>query len=79
VREAVSNASRHGGANWVEIQINLEDTRVSVKAVDNGSSSNTGKTQGLGSQLFDDVCSSWSLDINPGGGNTLRANLLLKA
>jgi signal transduction histidine kinase len=79
VREAVSNASRHGGANWLEIQINREDSKVLVKATDNGSNQNTGKAQGLGSELFDDVCSSWTLDTNPGGGMTLRANLQLKA
>jgi len=79
VREAVSNASRHGGANWLEIQINLEDSMVLVVATDNGSNPNTGKAQGLGSELFDDVCSSWTLDTNPGGGRTLRANLQLKA
>jgi two-component sensor histidine kinase len=79
VREAVSNASRHGGANWVEIQISIEDSKVLVKAVDNGSKTNTGKTQGLGSELLNDVCSSWTLAENPAGGMTLRANLLLEA
>jgi signal transduction histidine kinase len=79
VREAVSNASRHGSANWVEIQINVEDTRVLVKAMDNGSTTNTGKTQGLGSELLNDVCSSWSLESAPAGGMILRANLLLEA
>lgn len=78
VREAVSNASRHGGADLVEIQITIENKRVLVTALDNGSSSNTGKTQGLGSALLNDVCSSWSLDANLGGGMTLRAKLLLE-
>lgn len=78
VREAVSNASRHGGADLVEIQITITNKRVLVTAVDNGPSSNTGKTQGLGSALLNDVCSSWSLDANLGGGMTLRAKLLLE-
>lgn len=78
VREAVSNASRHGGADLVEIQITIENKRVLVTALDNGSSTNTGKTQGLGSALLNDVCSSWSLDANLGGGMTLRAKLLLE-
>lgn len=78
VREAVSNASRHGGADLVEIQIAIENKRVLVTALDNGSSTNTGKTQGLGSALLNDVCSSWSLDANLGGGMTLRAKLLLE-
>ena len=79
VREAVSNASRHGGANWIEIEINLEDSMVLVKAIDNGSVTNTGKTQGLGSELLNDVCSSWSLAANPTGGMTLRADLRIEA
>lgn len=78
VREAVSNASRHGGADWVKIQISIEDKRVLVTALDNGSSTNTEKTQGLGSELMSDVCGSWSLDPNPGGGMSLRAELLLE-
>ena len=78
VREAVSNASRHGGADLVKIQISIEDKRVLVTVLDNGSSTNTEKTQGLGSELMSDVCSYWSLDPNPGGGMTLRAKLLLE-
>jgi hypothetical protein len=79
VREAVSNASRHGSADLVEIEIKLEDTKVLVKAADNGSKINTGKTQGLGSELLNDVCSPWSLEPAPAGGMILRANLLLEA
>lgn len=78
VREAVSNASRHGGADLVEIQITIENRGVLVTALDNGSSTNTEKTQGLGSELMSDVCSSWSLDPSPGGGMTLRAKLVLE-
>jgi hypothetical protein len=79
VREAVSNASRHGGANWLEIQISIEDSKVLVEALDNGSNINTGKTHGLGSELLNDVCSSWTLAGHPAGGMILRANLLLEA
>lgn len=79
VREAVSNASRHGGADSVDIQINLENLRILVTAIDNGSVLNTGKTQGIGSELLNDVCSSWTLEANPAGGMTLRAVLLLEA
>jgi hypothetical protein len=78
VREAVSNASRHGGANWVEIQINLQATSVLVKVIDNGSRTNIGKNQGLGSQLFDDVCSRWQLNFDATPGTTLSAELILK-
>jgi hypothetical protein len=79
LREAVSNASKHGQATMVEIAVNIEDSAISLQAKDNGTSLNTGKTQGLGSELLDDVCSSWSLEPAPAGGMILRANLLLEA
>jgi hypothetical protein len=79
LREAVSNASKHGQATKVEIVVNIEDSAISLQAIDNGTSLNTGKTQGLGSELLDDVCSSWSLEPAPAGGMILRANLLLEA
>jgi hypothetical protein len=79
LREAVSNASKHGKATKVEIAVNIEDSVLALQAKDNGSSSNTGKTQGLGTELLDDVCSSWSLEPAPAGGMILRANLLLES
>ena len=79
LREAVSNASKHGKATSIEIAVNIEDSAISLQAKDNGRSPNTGKTQGLGSELLDDVCSSWSLEPAPAGGMILRANLLLEA
>jgi hypothetical protein len=78
LREAVSNASKHGQATKVEIVVNIEDSTISLQAKDNGTSLNTGKTQGLGTELLDDVCSSWSLEPAPAGGMILRANLLLE-
>jgi len=79
LREAVSNASKHGQATKVEIAVNIEDSTISLQAKDNGTSFNTGKTQGLGTELLDDVCSSWSLEPAPAGGMILRANLLLES
>ena len=79
LREAVSNASKHGKATMVEITVNIEDSAISLQVKDNGTSNNTGKTQGLGSELLNDVCSSWSLEPAPAGGMILRANLLLEA
>jgi hypothetical protein len=79
LREAVSNASKHGQATMVEITVNIEDSVLALEAKDNGSTSNTGKTQGLGTELLDDVCSSWTLEPAPAGGMILRANLLLES
>jgi anti-sigma regulatory factor (Ser/Thr protein kinase)/uncharacterized membrane protein len=79
LREAVSNASKHGKATSIEIAVNIEDSVISMQAKDNGTSPDTGKTQGLGTELLDDVCSSWSREPAPSGGMTLRAKLLLEA
>jgi light-regulated signal transduction histidine kinase (bacteriophytochrome) len=78
VREAISNAAKHGSATKIEIAVSVEDSAVKLQVVDNGTSSKAGITQGLGSELFDDVCSYWSLDANPGRGMTLNAKLVLK-
>jgi hypothetical protein len=77
LREAVSNASKHGKAAEVEITINIEDSAVSVQVKDNGTSLNTGKTLGLGSELLEDVCRSWSLEPMATGGVKLSAQLML--
>jgi uncharacterized membrane protein len=79
LREAVSNASKHGKATSIEIAVNIEDSAISMQAKDNGTSPDTGKTQGLGTELLDDVCSSWSLEPAPAGGMILQANLLLES
>jgi hypothetical protein len=78
LREAVSNASKHGNATKVEIAVNIEDSVLVLQATDNGSSLNTGKTQGLGTELLDDVCSSWSLDPDPKLGMILTARFALE-
>jgi hypothetical protein len=78
LREAVSNASKHGKATKVEIAVNIENSVLVLEATDNGSSSNTGKTQGLGTELLDDVCSSWSLEPDPNSGMILTARLALE-
>jgi hypothetical protein len=78
LREAVSNASKHGKATSVEIAVNIEDSVLVLQAADNGSSSNTGKTQGLGTELLDDVCSSWSLEPGLNSGMILTAKFALE-
>ena len=78
LREAVSNASKHGKATKVEITVNIEDSVLVLEAKDNGSSSNTGKTQGLGTELLDDVCSSWSLEPDRKSGMILTARFALE-
>ncbi len=78
LREAVSNASKHGKATSVEIAVNIEDSALVLHAKDNGSSLYTGKTQGLGTELLDDVCSSWSLEPDQKSGMILTAKFAIE-
>lgn len=77
-REAVSNASKHGKATRVEITIEVDKSKVFFEAVDNGNALDTGKTQGLGSELLNEVCTAWSLTPTPSGGMKLSAELSLE-
>ena len=78
LREAVSNASKHGKASRVEIAVNIEDSELVLEAKDNGSFITTGKNQGLGTELLDDVCSSWSLQPDPNLGIILTAKFSIE-
>ena len=78
LREAVSNASKHGKATKVEIAVNIEDSTIVLQVEDNGTSENTGNTQGLGSELFDDVCAQWERVRTESGGMKLTATLILE-
>jgi hypothetical protein len=78
LREAVSNASKHGSATAIEISIAIQGESVEVQVKDNGSAKNTGITQGLGSELMDDVCDHWKLSPTNSGGMSLYASLVLE-
>jgi anti-sigma regulatory factor (Ser/Thr protein kinase) len=78
LREAVSNASKHGKASRVEIAVNIEESELVLEAKDNGSFIATGKNQGLGTELLDDVCSSWSLEPDPNSGMILTAKFSIE-
>ena len=77
VREAVSNAAKHGSATKIEIDVNIEDSAIHLQVIDNGKSSNSGSSQGLGTELMNDVCSSWSLEHDPKIGMILTAKLAI--
>lgn len=62
VREAVSNAIRHGDANHIVIEISMsdDDSDVLISITDNGAGIPSVCTPGIGSQLLDDMTLEWS-------------------
>ena len=68
IREALSNAHRHGNASVVEITVGRESDEVVVRVVDNGYGPRLG-SPGLGTALLDRYAhNSWSLTrVDPPG------------
>lgn len=65
VREAVSNAVRHGRATHVHMSIELDDQDlVTIRVRDDGAGLSdeaaAGRLRGLGSAMMDEVCLNWS-------------------
>jgi hypothetical protein len=62
MREAVSNAVRHGSATEIEILIDRErDEILSFQARNNGQSLQGQVSKGMGSQMMDELTLEWSL------------------
>jgi two-component sensor histidine kinase len=66
LKEAVSNAVRHGEATEAEISIDrVDDDVLQIEAVNNGKpGSRSSNRKGIGSELLDEVCLSWELTQN---------------
>ncbi len=71
VKEIVGNAFRHGAATKINIQIEIEDQRVKVLAINNGDPV-TESTVGLGTELLTELTESWSI-TNENEGVAVRA------
>lgn len=70
IREAISNAVRHGGAKTVDIAMQLKDpsTKTITIRIDNdGISEKAELVPGFGSKLLDQLTTSWSLRRGPRG------------
>jgi signal transduction histidine kinase len=71
VKEIVGNAFRHGAATKISFQITIEDQRVQIFAVNNGSPV-TESTIGLGTDLLNELTESWNI-TNENEGVAVRA------
>lgn len=72
LRETVANAVRHGSASQVAIRVEQQSARtLSVEAVDDGLGNADETGSGLGAQIMDDCCVSWTRRTG-GAGTTVR-------
>jgi signal transduction histidine kinase len=72
MREAVSNAVRHGGATQVEIEIDREsDEVIDFVSKNNGKPVRSDFSKGVGSQMLDELTLEWKLTQDERRGKTL--------
>ena len=66
LKEAVSNAVRHGDASEANVVIDrINDDLLRIEVANNGAPPNKGESaQGIGSDLMDEICLNWSLEGN---------------
>ena len=77
VREAISNAVKHGEATNAKIKISLERSRLVRVVIENdGIPARQGAKTGFGSDFLDEVAYSWSLK-SAAGTTTLRAKIAI--
>jgi signal transduction histidine kinase len=62
VKEAVSNAVRHGEASEAHVVIDrVADDLLQIEVSNNGTAPGRNKQQGIGSEMLDEICLSWDL------------------
>lgn len=76
LREAVSNAIRHGNATEFEGKVERADHFLVVEAVNNGSEVHHANPKGIGFRLFEELASDFSIE-NSGGKVKLNAKVTI--
>ncbi len=68
IREAVSNAVKHGKASIIEVSIRLTgESFLNIEVRNNGKMVPTDKRAGYGSEILDEVAFEWALENLPAG------------
>jgi signal transduction histidine kinase len=78
LKEAVSNAVKHGSATEIKVVLELDENGVAIMVANNGTKPANKKRTGVGSNLFDILCIEHSLTRNQSTAETeFRANVPL--
>ena len=80
LKEAVSNAVRHGDAKNVSVEIDrVDDFELAILVANDGLPLSAQKRLGIGSRLIEELTTDWSIETNRASGRTeFKANLPLQ-
>jgi signal transduction histidine kinase len=77
LREAISNAIKHGGASEIEVEAKLSAKFIDVSIVNNGRAPINKSGTGFGSKLYNELTHSWSLAETADGRTKFGATIFI--
>ena len=76
LREATSNAIKHGAATEIEIDVKLVDNLIEITVINNGKLTAIEARKGFGSKLYSELTHSWQLTKLPDGRTQFAATIV---
>jgi signal transduction histidine kinase len=77
IREAISNAIKHGGATEIEVTARLEKGLISLQVLNNGKAPTKKEAStGYGTQILTELALGWTLDVTSDGRVLFTADIV---
>jgi two-component sensor histidine kinase len=77
LREAVSNAIKHGSANEIEIDAKVSNNLILLSIINNGKPAVNSRGTGFGSKLYSELTHTWKLDKLEDGRTKFSATIFI--
>ena len=77
LREAVSNAIKHGSASEIEIEAKVSNNLILLSIINNGKPAVNSRGNGFGSKLYSELTHNWKLDKTEDGRTKFSATVFI--
>ena len=77
LREAVSNAIKHGSASEIEIEAKVSNNLILLSIINNGKPAVNSRGNGFGSKLYSELTHTWKLDKTEDGRTKFSATIFI--
>ena len=77
LREAVSNAIKHGSASEIEIEAKVSNNLIFLSIINNGKPAVNSRGNGFGSKLYSELTHTWNLDKTEDGRTKFSATIFI--